>query len=109
MKIICTKEEFAEMLEVCCDKVKGGNCKACPLYSACGGDNVKRNDDVSDLPREPPFRVNGFQAQCLIENDIIRAVWLAHEEVHCVAVQERFLQSHPVVCFTCRHTQPGLA
>lgn len=38
MKIICTKEEFAEMLTVCCDKVKGGNCKSCPLYSACGGD-----------------------------------------------------------------------
>ena len=38
MKIICTKKEFAEMLEACCDKVKGGNCKACPLYSACGGE-----------------------------------------------------------------------
>ena len=38
MKIICTKEEFAEMLTVCCDKVKGGNCKSCPLYSTCGGD-----------------------------------------------------------------------
>lgn len=38
MKIICTKEEFAEMLTVCCDKVKGGNCKSCPLYSACGGE-----------------------------------------------------------------------
>lgn len=38
MKIICTKEEFAEMLEICCDKVKGGNCKACPMYRACGGE-----------------------------------------------------------------------
>lgn len=38
MKIICTKEEFAEMLTVCCDKVKGITCKAWPLYSACGGE-----------------------------------------------------------------------
>lgn len=38
MKIICTKEEFAEMLEICGDRVKGETCKACPLYSACGGE-----------------------------------------------------------------------
>lgn len=38
MKIICTKEEFAAMLEVCGGRVKGNDCKACPLYSACGGE-----------------------------------------------------------------------
>lgn len=38
MKIICTKEEFAAMLEVCGDREKGGTCKACPLYSICGGE-----------------------------------------------------------------------
>lgn len=37
MKIICTKEEFAAMLEVCGDRIKGDTCKVCPLYSACGG------------------------------------------------------------------------
>lgn len=40
MKIICTKEEFAAMLEVCGDRIKGDTCKACPLYSACGGEKV---------------------------------------------------------------------
>lgn len=38
MKIICTKEEFAAMLEVCGDRVKGDTCKECPLYSVCGGE-----------------------------------------------------------------------
>ena len=38
MKIICTKEEFTEMLTVCGDMVKGGTCKACPLCSICGGE-----------------------------------------------------------------------
>lgn len=37
MKIICTKEEFAAILEVCGDRIRGDTCKACPLYSACGG------------------------------------------------------------------------
>lgn len=38
MKIICTKEEFAAVLEVCVDMVKGKTCKACPLCGACGGE-----------------------------------------------------------------------
>ena len=60
MKIVCTKEEFAEMLEVCGDRVKGGTCKACPLYSTCGGEkgivklctvSNERNLYRSDLPK----------------------------------------------------------
>nr|DAP17927.1 MAG TPA: hypothetical protein [Bacteriophage sp.] len=65
--------------------------------------NVERNDDVPDLPREPPFRVNGFQAQSLVEDDIICTVRLAHKEIHRIAVQKRLFQPHPVICFTCRH------
>lgn len=38
MKIICTKEEFAEMLEVCFHRMEDGDCKACPLNAACGGE-----------------------------------------------------------------------
>lgn len=61
MKIICTKEEFAEMLEVCFHRVEDGECKACPLNAACGGEKgivklcVVSNEDNpyrSDLPKD---------------------------------------------------------
>ena len=38
MKIICTKEEFAEMVEVCTHRVDDGECSSCLLYGSCGGD-----------------------------------------------------------------------
>lgn len=38
MKIICTKEEFAEMLEVCTHRVDDGECSSCLLYASCGGE-----------------------------------------------------------------------
>lgn len=38
MKIICTKEEFAEMLTICSKRIEGVTCKGCPLYSACSGE-----------------------------------------------------------------------
>lgn len=38
MKIICTKEEFAEMLEVCTHRVDDGECSSCLLYGPCGGE-----------------------------------------------------------------------
>lgn len=38
MKIICTKEEFAEMLEVCTHCVDDGECASCLLYASCGGE-----------------------------------------------------------------------
>ena len=38
MKIICTKEEFAEMLEVCTHRVDDGECSSCLLYGSCGGE-----------------------------------------------------------------------
>ena len=38
MKIICTKEEFAEMLTVCTHRADDGECSSCLLYGSCGGD-----------------------------------------------------------------------
>lgn len=38
MKIICTKEEFAEMLDVCTHRVDDGECGGCLLYNSCGGE-----------------------------------------------------------------------
>ena len=38
MKIICTKEEFAAMLEVCTHRVDDGECNSCLLYDSCGGE-----------------------------------------------------------------------
>lgn len=38
MKIICTKEEFAEMLTVCTHRVDDGECSSCLLYASCGGE-----------------------------------------------------------------------
>ena len=37
MKIICTKEEFAEMLDVCTHRIDDGGCGSCLLYNSCGG------------------------------------------------------------------------
>lgn len=48
MKIICTKEEFAEMVEVCTHRVDDGECSSCLLYGSCGGDKkMLKNCDVS--------------------------------------------------------------
>ena len=61
MKIICKKEEFAAMLEVCFHRVEDNECKACPLNAACGGEVgvvklcVVSNGDAlcrSDLPKD---------------------------------------------------------
>ena len=38
MKIICTKEEFAAMLEVCTHRVDDGECNSCLLYDSCCGE-----------------------------------------------------------------------
>lgn len=60
MKIICTKEEFAEMLEVCFHCMEDGDCKACPLNASCGGEKgivklcaVSNEENLyrSDLPK----------------------------------------------------------
>ena len=47
MKIICTKEEFAAMLEVCTHRVDDGECGGCLLFGSCGGDKkILKNCDV---------------------------------------------------------------
>jgi len=47
MKIICTKEEFAEMLEVCTHRADDGECSSCLLYGSCGGyKKILKNCDI---------------------------------------------------------------
>ena len=54
MKIICTKEEFAEMLSHCVSNVNGTDCRACNkcvLYEKCEGayvDTLTRYIEVKD-------------------------------------------------------------
>ena len=43
---------------------------------------VKRDNYLSDLPREPPARVDRFEAEHLIQNDIVCATLLAHQKVN---------------------------
>lgn len=47
MKIICTKEEFAAMLEICAHRVEDDDCKVCPLNSMCGGEmNIVKSCEI---------------------------------------------------------------
>ena len=68
MKIICTKEEFAAMLETCGDRVKGDTCKACPLYSTCGGEkgivNLCEIGGATGLPGESSEQPSIFDIVC---------------------------------------------
>lgn len=66
MKIICTKEEFAAMLEVCIHCSDDGECNSCLLYVSCGGEKKvvqfctiddgcgKRRNDLMTKKRERP-------------------------------------------------------
>ena len=54
MKIICTKEEFAEILSHCVSNINGNDCRACnkcALYEKCEGayvDTLIKHIEVND-------------------------------------------------------------
>lgn len=69
---------------------------------------VKRNNYFSDGPRQSPVRVDRFQAEHLIENDIVCAVLLAHKEVNRFGSHKVDFQLHPVEpLFPFSHSPPS--
>lgn len=43
MKIICTKEEYANLIRSCAKYTKEYNCEDCPFASECGEDLLLEN------------------------------------------------------------------
>ena len=79
-----------------------------PLGIALDFGFVVGNDDLPNMAFQLAARVDGFETEHLIEDNIVRAVRLTHEEVHGIGGHERFLEFDPVIALPCCHRLPPI-
>lgn len=103
VRILVDKAKFPVKLHSDPDRVDGK-----PLAISLDFGLVKGDDDLSDLPGEPPMRVDGFEAEHLIEDDIVCASVLAHKEVNRFRGHKVDLQFQPEKAFFIRQAYPPL-
>ena len=70
--------------------------------------SIVGNEHLSDLRNQTTARVDGLEAEHLIENNIVGTVRLAHKVVNLVRGHEAIFEFYPVVSFAGCHQQTSL-
>ena len=74
-----------------------------PLTVTLNLSHVERYDDIAYLTCKATARIDGFETEHLIKDNVVGTVGLAHQEIDHLGIHKRILELYPVIPFTSCH------